>query len=379
LNYIAIINTLIIKKVMNKLKIVLGVLIILIVAFIALVSKEDKNTDTIKIGMVYSLTGSAAAWTEFGKKAADMAVEEINADGGINGRKIELIYEDGQTNPTKTVSAFTKLVDVDGVDVVVGDVWSFITNPMIPLAGSKKVVLISPTVMDASVENQNEYFFTTSHTVESQRSAIEAFFEKNPEIKSVYSLCWNDAWGNANSGLMKKIAQEKGVNVLGEDCTADFSATYLNEATKVKAANPDAVLLTTAFAEIPVKKMRDLGITVPILTTPAVIDAVESRKVDKTLFENTYFTNWLPDQEFSDKFYKKYGQYPWVEAQNSYEAIRSIAKALEKDDIIVEGLRKVKYEGVDGKIDFTSGDQIRANQSVAKLYILQNDSFVEVR
>ena len=364
---------------MNKTKLLIAGIAIILVFGLAYSSFSKKDTQTIKIGMAYSLTGSAAAWTDFGKKAADLAVEEINNNGGVHGKKIELVYEDTQTNPTTAVSAFNKLVDIDHVNVVVGDVWSFVTNPMVSSAESKKVVLISPTVMDASVEKANDYFFTTSHTVQSQRKAIETFFEKNPDVKTAYSLCWNDSWGKANSGLMKKVAEERGVKILGEDCTANFSGTYLEEATKVKGAHPDAVLLTTAFAEIPVKKIRDLGINVPILTTPAVIDAVESRKVDKELFRNVYFTNWLANDDFANRFYRKYGQYPWIEAQNHYEAIRAIAKALENSDDVAFGLRKVKYEGVDGEIDFTGGDQIRANKAVAKLYTLVGKDFVEVK
>jgi branched-chain amino acid transport system substrate-binding protein len=357
-----------------------AVAIIILIAVINVNNKQiNPDAESVKIGVVYGLTGSAAAWSDFGKKAVDLAVKDINNAGGINGRKVEVIYEDSQTSPINAVSAFNKLVDFDKVEVVVGDVWSFVTNPMISVANSKEIVLISPTVMDASVENGGDYFFSLAHTIESQRSAVEIFFKNNTDIKTAYSLCWDDAWGNANSGLLKEIAIENGVEILGEDCTADFGATYQNEAAKIREANPDLILLTTAFTEIPVKKIRDLGIESKILTTSILIDATETRGVEKNLFNNVYFTNWIPKQSFADRFYEEYGTQPWIEAQNHYETIISIAKAFEKSDNILEGLKQVKYEGVAGEIDFTTGDQIRVNKEEAKLYTISNDEYVEIK
>src|SRR5947207_2511415 len=81
------------------------------------------NAEPIKIGVVYGFTGGADAWAEYGKKGVDLAVKEINSAGGVNGRSLEVIYEDSKTKPAVAVSAFQKLVDIDKVDVVVGDVW----------------------------------------------------------------------------------------------------------------------------------------------------------------------------------------------------------------------------------------------------------------
>ena len=76
--------------------------------------------------------------------------------------------------------------------------WSFITNPLIPIAEDKKVVLISPTVMDKSVEGESDYFYTLGHTVDSQRNAVNKFLEMNPGAKTAAVFCWDDAWGRSH-------------------------------------------------------------------------------------------------------------------------------------------------------------------------------------
>ena len=89
-------------------KIILTILVI--IALIAVVTTHKNNTseDTFKIGITYGLTGAAATWTEHGLNAVQMAVNEINEDGGINGKHVELIVSDSETVPQKSVSSFYK-------------------------------------------------------------------------------------------------------------------------------------------------------------------------------------------------------------------------------------------------------------------------------
>jgi branched-chain amino acid transport system substrate-binding protein len=370
---------------MNKKQIILilSVLLVLVGFVYATNSKHPREElKTIKIGMVYGLTGPASVWTENGKKAAELAVEDINREGGVNGKKIELIIEDSKTDPKGSVSAFQKLTDIDNVDVVIGDVWSFITNPLIPLAESKKVVLLSPTVMNASVEKHSPYFFTIGHTVESQEEAMKKFFAINPDIKTVYDLCWNDAWGKAHSNLLKKVTEELGIKIVGQTCTADFSSDYRTEAIKIKTANPDAVFVTSAYADKAVKALVELKVNKKILTTTDLAAAIRTRDFPLDYTRNVWFMDWIPSQEFMDKFNKRYESYPITEAQNSYEAVRRIANALENNPTdLLKGIKALKYQTVDGEIDFTDSDNITANKAEAKLYSVNSESaeFVEIK
>lgn len=347
----------------------LGILIIIGVGvWASRVNVSESMHTPYKVGVVLGLTGPASTWSEYAKKAADLAAKQINDAGGVNGRSIELVYEDSKTTPAGAVSAFQKLTDSDHVSVVVGDVWSFITNPLIPLATTKKVVVVSPTVMDKSVEGSSPYFFTLGHTVDGQEAAVGKFFDLNPDIKTAVIGCWNDAWGKAHSDLFRKVASEKHVTVVGEECTADYSDDYRTFISKVKAKNPDALLLTTSNPDVVFKAINELRLTAKVLTTNVVVDAVVVRHVSPVLFSRTWFLNWEPNKEFVDAFESTYGSYPIMESQNSYEAVRAVAKALEKNDSnVLKGLESVRYESVDGEVDFT-GDHVTVNKAQAKLY-----------
>ncbi len=356
-------------------KIVSLILVVLVIIIILVRGAETKKplttNDPIKIGVVYSLTGGASTWSEYAKQAADLAVKEVNDQGGINGQSIKLLYEDAKTTPAQAVSAFQKLTDVDKVTAVVGDVWAFVTNPMIPLSQAKRVVLISPTVMDKSVEGSSDYFFSLGHTIQSQEGAVKKFFDRNPDVKTVSIICWDDPWGQADLTMWKGILVEKKIKILSEDCSADYSIDYRTEMAKIKAANPDALILgsSSGVIKVALQRIAEFKIKAKILGTSTIVEALEGQSFTQDTLQNIWFTNWEPSAEFVRKFQGVYGKYPIVEAQNSYETIRSLALALKNNPAnLLDGLKSVRYTSTDGVIDFTQGDHITVNQAQAILY-----------
>lgn len=334
----------------------------------------------IKIGMVYGITGSASGWAEYGKNAADMAVAEINAEGGIRGRQITLIYEDSKTTPNGAVSAFQKLVSVDHVDAVIGDVWSFMTNPLIPLADASQTMLVSPTVMDKSVEQHSDYFFSVAHTLESEEEAVRTFFKVNPDIKSISLLCWDDAWGNAHAEMYKRVASERGVSVLGTVCLNDFASDYRTEMSKIKSQNPDSIMLVVAYPDIALRAYNTLGMKQKVVSM-YIPDAIELRDMPRAHATNVWFVDWMANQEFQEKYRNQFGMYPILEAQNHYDALYAVAHALSENvENPSEGITSVTFQGAEGVIDFTAGDRIRANTTEAQLYRVHPVSgYTEVR
>ena len=350
------------------------IIIVIILVTIGVNQNPKKTTDNpIKIGAVISLTGPAAFWSESAKNAAEIAVSEINSAGGVKGRPLQIIYEDSQTNPAKGVSSFQKLVSVDKVDVIMADVWAFLANPLVPLSETNKIITISPTVMDNSVEGTSTYFFTMGHTTSSLKGAIEKFFDVNPSAKTVGIICVNaNTWGRAFTKMYEDVAKEKGKSIILESCSNDNNVPdYRLEAAKIKEAKPDLILID-GWGDKAVKAIRNLGVNSPIIADSNLVDGFEnSGSVSLEQLNNVFVIDWRPNQDFSLKYKAKYGKYPVLEAQNSYEMIRSIAKAYENNPTnLLEGLKKVKYESVDGNIDFTSGSNITPNKSEAKLYII---------
>src|SRR5574344_2690159 len=105
---------------------------------------SKKSNDTVKIGGIFPLSGSVAVYGVECKNGIDLAIEEINAAGGINGKQIVLVSEDDEGNPEKSVSAYKKLTTKDGVKLLIGSLTSGCTQAVTSLAQSQKVLQLAP-------------------------------------------------------------------------------------------------------------------------------------------------------------------------------------------------------------------------------------------
>ena len=139
------------------------VLVLIIAGLVRWSGQQRTNEDTIRIGVVASLTGPGSFYGENIRAGAELAAHEINQAGGVKGQPLEIIFEDDATNPKQTVSAARKLIDVDEVLAIVGVQWDFLANAAAPVAQEKETVIISAAAPFDSIreENQNPYMFTT--------------------------------------------------------------------------------------------------------------------------------------------------------------------------------------------------------------------------
>lgn len=330
------------------------------------VEAQESNQQRIKIGVVYGFTGAAQVWSEYGRMGLELAEDEINSSGGINGKNIELIFEDSRSNPAQSVAAYRKLVTIDKVKIVLGNIWAFITNPLIPLAAKDNVILVSPTAMQESVERVNAHFFTMGEKIHSISNAVDSFFRLNKDVKTIGIFCWDDTWGQEYLKVWKQRASANGVKVKAAFCNIDFNNDFRTDVAKMASKKVDAVMIAH-MGNVILQRMKEQRFSAKVLATSNLIEDIKVKKAPQELFEGVYVTDWKASDEFLVKFKRKYGVDAVVAAHNSYETLHSIAKALkisEKDTL--EALRTVKYAGVAGLIDFSSS--AFANKSVAQLY-----------
>jgi len=340
------------------------------------VQAQESTQQRIKIGVVYGFTGAARVWSEYGRMGLELAQDEINSSGGINGKQIELIIEDSKSNPTQSVAAYRKLVTIDKVKIVLGNIWSFITNPLIPLAARDRIILVSPTAMRESVERTNKHFFTMGESIQSISGAVDSFFKLNRDIKSIGIFCWEDTWGQAYLKVWRERAVANGVKVAAELCTVNFANDFRTDVAKMSAAKVDGVIIAH-MGDVILQRMREQKFTAKVLATSNIIEDIKVKQADSELFEGVYITDWRPNEEFRAKFRRKFGRDAVVEAHNSYESLHSIAKALKSSETdTLAALRTVKYEGVAGLIDFSRSSF--ANHSVAQLYRVRDGDFEHV-
>jgi branched-chain amino acid transport system substrate-binding protein len=337
------------------------------------VEAQESTQQRIKIGVVYGFTGAAQVWSEYGRMGLELAQDEINSSGGVNGKTIELVFEDSKSNPTQSVAAYRKLVTIDKAKIVLGNIWAFITNPLIPLAAKDNVILISPTAMQESVDLANANFFTMGEKIQSISDAVDSFFRLNKDVKTIGIFCWDDTWGQAYLKVWKERAAANGVKVDAALCNIDFNNDFRTDVAKMASKKVDAVIIAH-MGDVILQRMKEQRFSAKVLATSNVIEDIKIKKASQELFEGVYVTDWKPSDEFLVKFKEKYGVYAVVEAHNSYETLRSIAKALRISETdTLQALRTVKYDGVAGLIDFSSSSF--ANKSTAQLYRMRNGNF----
>ena len=150
--------------IMSKtIKITLGFIVIaIIIIIIALSGSKPKDTSDLIIGYIGPLSGDGAAYGETERNATQMAVEDINSTGGINGRMLKVIYEDGKCNGKDATTALQKLISVDRVSVVLGGTCSAETLAMVPIATQNKVLLLSGFSSNPQLTGASLYFLRNS-------------------------------------------------------------------------------------------------------------------------------------------------------------------------------------------------------------------------
>ncbi|MFO0416840.1 MAG: ABC transporter substrate-binding protein, partial [Pseudomonadota bacterium] len=204
---------------------------------------ETATKPPIKIGAIYGFTGFSNVWSAQARRGIEMARDEINNAGGINGRSLEIIFEDSQTTPRGAVTAFNKLAHTDRVAAVIGDIISFVTLPLVPLAQSSKIVLITPSIFDSDLPPNSDYFFTTCPRKESIKPPVERFFALNRDVKKVAIICADNTWGRTYLDIWREVAKTSNVEIVDENCVSDYASDMRSEVLRAKSKQPDAVIV----------------------------------------------------------------------------------------------------------------------------------------
>jgi ABC-type branched-subunit amino acid transport system substrate-binding protein len=198
---------------MKKLISVIVIVVVIVVLVVIASSKQgpvSTSAGPIKIGAVLSLTGDAAPWGESAKNGIDLAVKTINANGGINGRSVQVVFEDDHTDGKSAVSAYNKLVNVDHVSGVIGSVFDFNTQPLLPLAESNRIALITPPnfQIKGSFDLGSQSFsmlVNFDEMVDKYRD-----FLRQDKIKKLAVVHFTSTWGVEISKVLGNIMQSYG-------------------------------------------------------------------------------------------------------------------------------------------------------------------------
>ena len=313
----------------------------------------------VKIGGVAPLSGPVAVYGVECKNGIDLAVEEINAAGGINGAKIVFICEDDEGDAAKSVNAYKKLVSKDKARIVIGSLTSGCTLAITQLAQAQKVLQIAPAATAPAITDAGNFIFRTCFIDPFQGRVGGKFAADNLGCKKAAILY--DIGNDYSVGLMENFEKEfkaQGGSVVAKESYGTGDKDFNAQLTKIKAANPDVVYLPDYYGTVALiaKQLRAQGINTPIVGADGW-DGLTENAGDEVL--NGYYSNHYAEdstspavKKFVSAFQKKYNKAP-----NSFAALGYDSVYMLKDAMLKAGTTK-DSEKIRAAYESTNGDYV---------------------
>ena len=311
----------------------------------------------IKIGSVAALTGVGVAIGEEELKGAQLAVDEANENGGLDGRQIVLVSEDLSIDKLKNAGTVaSKLINIDKVVAIVGPQWDEPALAILPIIEQSKTPMIGPDTTDTIETNGlGAYLFSTWYDNRVGIKTLLEFAEKKGFKKVAIIRPLNGGFWKFASDQFAQGASAHGITIIDDvDIGNPLTTDYRTFITKVKNKNPEAIFFVTSDPGecVFLKQMKELGVNVPLLATESAGDKASLGQCAGDM-TNLYFSTPKVDhpryQTFLQSFIKKYGREPlFPSAVTAYDAVRIILHALEKTGGVGgETLQKVLAETKD--------------------------------
>ncbi|MFH1649147.1 MAG: ABC transporter substrate-binding protein [Candidatus Woesearchaeota archaeon] len=308
-------------------------IMMLIVAILALTAcTSHTESDLVKIGAAISLSGPAAAAGHSTQQAMDLAAREINANGGINGRPLQIIYEDDNTDSKTATTAFTKLVTIDNVDAVIGGTWDFTYDSMAPLAEQYKRTLITTQNPTMKGLTRNDYTVFMLPGLAPMTKSLSKYMQEKG-IKRVAVVHFASNWGNAVTEGMRDVMDETGGElVLEETYTTIGGNDFGTIMQKIKKSEADAVFIDMVGSDVLnfLQRMRETNTNISVLSYEIVADFVGDPHVNQELLNGLVYFDFsiLASDSFTKDYEKAYNEKPKHSADKAYDAVYVLAEAL---------------------------------------------------
>ncbi len=372
---------------MNKItKIIIGIIVIALVVIVWLNMSSNKFVgNTIKIGVLTPLTGSVAEYGNNVKQGILLATKEINNANGINGKKIELFFEDSKCDSTEAVNSFNKLVNIDGAGIILGTVCSSETLAIAPLANEKKVIVVSAAASSPQITNAGDYIFrvypSDDYEAGVAASTIFSKFQKN----KVSVLYLNNDYGVALRDAFRKKFTALGGKILNEEGYVQGATDFRTQLLKVKDQKPDVIYMISYPVDggLAIKQAKQLVIKAIYFGTSGLKgnDFISNGGISTEGFvlASPIESSSTKTDTFTKNYETEFGVKPGIASDRAYDSVYVIKAAfIEAKNItdIKNNLYKInQFDGASGGISFDSnGDLANIKYS---LFDIKNSKFVK--
>jgi branched-chain amino acid transport system substrate-binding protein len=318
----------------------------------------------ITIGGIFPLSGPVAVYGVEARNGIELAIEEINAAGGINGQKVVLISEDDEGNPEKTVNAYKKLTTRDKAAIIIGSLTSGCTQAITSLAQAQKVLLVAPAATMESITDAGDFIFRACFIDPFQGTVGGLFAATDIGAKKAAVL-----YDNANDysvGLTDNFvaAFEKwGGTIVAKESYITGDVDFNAQLTKIKSAEPEVVYLPDYYSTVSLiaKQLRAQGLTVPIVGADGW-DGLTENAGDEVLngFYSNHYASDSTDPKvvnFVKAYQEKFKSVPVSFAALGYDSLYLIRDAILRAGStdapkVRDALAQIKGSYVTGNLTF---------------------------
>ena len=318
----------------------------------------------ITIGGIFPLSGPVAVYGVEARNGIELAIEEINAAGGINGQKVVLISEDDEGNPEKTVNAYKKLTTRDKAAIIIGSLTSGCTQAITSLAQAQKVLLVAPAATMESITDAGDFIFRACFIDPFQGTVGGLFAATDIGAKKAAVL-----YDNANDysvGLTDNFvaAFEKwGGTIVAKESYITGDVDFNAQFTKIKSAEPEVVYLPDYYSTVSLiaKQLRAQGLTVPIVGADGW-DGLTENAGDEVLngFYSNHYASDSTDPKvvnFVKAYQEKFKSVPVSFAALGYDSLYLIRDAILRAGStdapkVRDALAQIKGSYVTGNLTF---------------------------
>jgi len=345
--------------------------IVLVLFFVGCSRNEKLKPDGIKIGVALPLTGDLAAWANRAKNGILLATEEVNKSRNPKDQ-FKLIIEDTKSQPSGGVSVINKLINVDHVKFIIGDISSGIVLAMAPIAETNHVILLSPAASNPAITKAGDYIFRDWPSDVYDGAALALAAKNELGAKKVLVFYEDNTYSEGLAEAFKQKASKIGLQIVGDERISGQEKDFRSILERHKNSASDLVFVAAhpgmsarLFIQMEETGMKQIKLGCVAIQGPEFVKAFP----DAT---GIYFTTILLDKknnpvfrEFAQQYREKFGQNPDVGAAHAYDALKIFAVAIPNSDTSVEQAKQNLYNlkdfhGATGTMSFDkNGDVIK--------------------
>ena len=340
---------------------------------------SESASGEVRIGFIGTLTGDYANYGTLCKQAVEMAVEEQNAKGGINGATVKLYAEDSEGDSQKAIAAFDKLTNTDKVCAIVGPVLKGETFAVAPVAQANGVVLITPSASHKDITAEGDCIYRTTPSDGLQGVVAGKYFAQVLGYKKIAVLYAKNDYSQGLYESMSESFEEEGGQIVATATFMVGDKDFKTQLTQLKNTDAEAIYIPDYTAEMAqiLEQAAQLQVGKPFLSCDGFLNE-EIYDLAGDYTDGVIYTASAKVEEssvaadFKAKYTEKYGVAPDSFATNAYDASYILFSVIEKvgtdKSAIKEGMKEVKdFVGVNGVINFDEQGDLVANQGVYKV------------